>query len=208
MSKLVEIQAELKAPKNQRNTFGKYNYRSAEDILEAVKPLLKKHDAKIILSEKPILVGDWHYIEATAKFVCGDEIEVVTAYAREPLNKKGMDESQITGTASSYARKYALNGLLLIDDTKDADTDEYKNQTSQNLNNGNNNQFKQYISIEKARQYENDIKAIIEATGKNDGSIMMALLKHVGATMIKNITIDKANEAEAFIAKMKEKAGI
>jgi hypothetical protein len=208
MSKLVEIQAELKAPKNQRNTFGKYNYRSAEDILEAVKPLLKKHDAKIILSDKPILVGDWHYIEATAKFVCGDEIEVVTAYAREPLNKKGMDESQITGTASSYARKYALNGLLLIDDTKDADTDEYKNQTSQNLNNGNNNQFKQYISIEKARQYENDIKAIIEATGKNDGSIMMALLKHVGATMIKNITTDKANEAEAFIAKMKEKAGI
>lgn len=208
MSKLVEIQAELKAPKNQRNTFGKYNYRSAEDILEAVKPLLKKHDAKIILSDKPILVGDWHYIEATAKFVCGDEFEVVTAYAREPLNKKGMDESQITGTASSYARKYALNGLLLIDDTKDADTDEYKNQTSQNLNNGNNNQFKQYISIEKARQYENDIKAIIEATGKNDGSIMMALLKHVGATMIKNITTDKANEAEAFIAKMKEKAGI
>ena len=208
MSKLVEIQAELKAPKNQRNTFGKYNYRSAEDILEAVKPLLKKHDAKIILSDKPILVGDWHYIEATAKFVCGDEIEVVTAYAREPLNKKGMDESQITGTASSYARKYALNGLLLIDDTKDADTDEYKNQTSRNLNNGNNNQFKQYISIEKARQYENDIKAIIEATGKNDGSIMMALLKHVGATMIKNITTDKANEAEAFIAKMKEKAGI
>lgn len=208
MSKLVEIQAELKAPKNQRNTFGKYNYRSAEDILEAVKPLLKKHDAKIILSDKPILVGDWHYIEATAKFVCCDEIEVVTAYAREPLNKKGMDESQITGTASSYARKYALNGLLLIDDTKDADTDEYKNQTSQNLNNGNNNQFKQYISIEKARQYENDIKAIIEATGKNDGSIMMALLKHVGATMIKNITTDKANEAEAFIAKMKEKAGI
>jgi hypothetical protein len=208
MSKLVEIQAELKAPKNQRNTFGKYNYRSAEDILEAVKPLLKKHDAKIILSDKPILVGDWHYIEATAKFVCGDEIEVVTAYAREPLNKKGMDESQITGASSSYARKYALNGLLLIDDTKDADTDEYKNQTSQNLNNGNNNQFKQYISIEKARQYENDIKAIIEATGKNDGSIMIALLKHVGATMIKNITTDKANEAEAFIAKMKAKAGI
>ena len=208
MSKLVEIQAELKAPKNQRNTFGKYNYRSAEDILEAVKPLLKKHDAKIILSDKPILVGDWHYIEATAKFVCGDEIEAVTAYAREPLNKKGMDESQITGTASSYARKYALNGLLLIDDTKDADTDEYKNQTSQNLNNGNNNQFKQYISIEKARQYENDIKAIIEATGKNDGSIMIALLKHVGAATIKSITTDKANEAEAFIAKMKEKAGI
>ena len=205
MSKLVEIQAELKAPKSQRNTFGKYNYRSAEDILEAVKPLLKEHDAKIILSDKPVLVGDWHYIEATAKFVCGDEVEVVTAYAREPLNKKGMDESQITGTASSYARKYALNGLLLIDDTKDADTDEYKKQTSQNAS---NRQFKQYISNEKVKQYENDVQAIIKATGKNDGSIMGALLKHVGATMIERITVDKTNEAETFIAKMKEKAGI
>lgn len=205
MSKLVEIQAELKAPKSQRNTFGKYNYRSAEDILEAVKPLLKEHDAKIILSDKPVLVGDWHYIEATAKFVCGDEVEVVTAYAREPLNKKGMDESQITGTASSYARKYALNGLLLIDDTKDADTDEYKKQTSRNAS---NRQFKQYISNEKVKQYENDVQAIIKATGKNDGSIMGALLKHVGATMIERITVDKTNEAETFIAKMKEKAGI
>lgn len=205
MSKLVEIQVELKAPKNQRNTFGKYNYRSAEDILEAVKPILIKHDAKITLSDKPVLAGDWHYIEATAKFVCGDEVEVVTAYAREPLNKKGMDESQITGTASSYARKYALNGLLLIDDTKDADTDEYKKQTSQNVN---NRQYKQYISSEKVKQYENGVQAIIKATGKNDGSIMGALLKHVGATMIENITTDKANEAEAFIAAMKEKAGI
>lgn len=205
MSKLVEIQAELKAPKSQRNTFGKYNYRSAEDILEAVKPLLKKHDAKIILSDKPILVGDWHYIEATAKFTCDDEVEVVTAYAREPLNKKGMDESQITGTASSYARKYALNGLLLIDDTKDADTDEYKKQTSQNTS---NRQVKQYISADKAKQYEDDVQALINATGKNDGSIMGALLNHVGATMVKNITTDKANEAEAFIAKMKQKAGI
>ena len=116
-----------------------------------------------------------------------------------------MDESQITGTASSYARKYALNGLLLIDDTKDADTDEYKKQTSQNAS---NRQVKQYISAVKAKQYEDDIQALINVTGKNDGSIMGALLNHVGATMIKNITTDKANEAEAFIAKMKEKAGI
>ena len=205
MSKLVEIQAELKAPKSQRNTFGKYNYRSAEDILEAVKPLLKKHDAKIILSDKPILVGDWHYIEATAKFVCGDEVEVVTAYAREPLNKKGMDESQITGTASSYARKYALNGLLLIDDTKDADTDEYKKQTSQNAS---NRQFKQYISSEKAKQYEDDVQAIIKATNINDGSIMGALLNKANATMIEKITIDKQADADDIIAAMKEKAGI
>ena len=205
MSKLVEIQAELKAPKSQRNTFGKYNYRSAEDILEAVKPLLKKHDAKIILSDKPVLVGDWHYIEATAKFVCGDEVEVVTAYAREPLNKKGMDESQITGTASSYARKYALNGLLLIDDTKDADTDEYKKQTSQNAS---NRQFKQYISSEKAKQYEDDVQAIIKATNINDGSIMGALLNKANATMIEKITIDKQADADDIIAAMKAKAGI
>lgn len=205
MSKLVEIQAELKVPKNQRNNFGNYNYRSAEDILEAVKPLLKKHGAKIILSDKPVLIGDWHYIEATARFTCGDEVESVTAYAREALNKKGMDESQITGTASSYARKYALNGLLLIDDTKDADTDEYKKQTSQKTS---NRQAKQYISATKTKQYEDDIQALINATGMNDGSIMGALLNHVGATMIKNITIDKADEAEAFIAKMKKKAGI
>lgn len=205
MSKLVEIQAELKAPKSQRNTFGKYNYRSAEDILEAVKPLLKKYDAKIILSDKPILVGDWHYIEATAKFVCGDEIEVVTAYAREPLNKKGMDESQITGTASSYARKYALNGLLLIDDTKDADTDEYKKQTSQNAS---NRQFKQYISNEKVKQYEDDVQAIIKATNINDGSIMGALLNKANATMIEKITIDKQADADDIIAAMKAKAGI
>ena len=205
MSKLVEIQAELKVPKNQRNNFSNYNYRSAEDILEAVKPLLKKHGAKIILSDKLVLIGDWHYIEATARFTCGDEVESVTAYAREPLNKKGMDESQITGTASSYARKYALNGLLLIDDTKDADTDEYKKQTSQKTS---NRQAKQYISATKAKQYEDDIQALINATGMNDGSIMGALLNHVGATMIKNITIDKADEAEAFIAKMKKKAGI
>lgn len=205
MSKLVEIQAELKAPKSQRNTFGKYNYRSAEDILEAVKPLLKKHDAKIILSDKPILVGDWHYIEATAKFVCGDEVEVVTAYARESLNKKGMDESQITGTASSYARKYALNGLLLIDDTKDADTDEYKKQTSRNTS---NRQFKQYIPPEKVKQYEDDVEAIIEATNINDGSIMGALLKKANATMIEKITIDKQKDADDIIAAMKEKAGI
>ena len=205
MSKLVEIQAELKAPKNQRNTFGKYNYRSAEDILEAVKPLLKKHDAKITLSDKPVLVGDWHYVEATARFVCGDEVETVTAYAREPLNKKGMDESQITGTASSYARKYALNGLLLIDDTKDADTDEYKKQTNQNAN---SHQAKQYISVEKAKQYKEDVQAIIKATNINDGSIMGALLKKTNATMIEKITTNKQADADDIIAAIKQKAGI
>lgn len=124
---------ELKAPKSQRNNFGKYNYRSAEDILEAVKPLANNYGLVPKLSDEPVMIGDWHYIKATAsiKDVKTGEEEVATAYAREPLTKKGMDESQITGTASSYARKYAMNGLYQIDDTKDADSDEYTEQVKQ-----------------------------------------------------------------------------
>ena len=131
LKSLASIQMELKAPKGQYNSFGKYAYRSCEDILEAVKPLLAKHGLTLMLMDKPVAVGSRIYIEATAKLMGGSEDAVeVTAYAREPDDKKGMDASQITGTASSYARKYALNGLFLIDDTKDADTDEYKAQTS------------------------------------------------------------------------------
>ena len=129
--KLIKVQNELKAPKGNYNSFGKYKYRSAEDILEAVKPLNADNGLLLTLSDKPTLIGEWHYIEATATITDGETSLSVTAYARESLNKKGMDESQITGTASSYARKYALNGLYLIDDTKDADTDEYQQQTNQ-----------------------------------------------------------------------------
>ena len=126
---LLEIQVELKAPKSQYNKFGGYKYRSTEDILQAVKPLLKKYGDSLDLSDEPVLIGDWHYIKATAAFKDKDgNNTVVIGYAREAANKKGMDDSQITGTASSYARKYALNGLFLIDDTKDADTDEYHQQ--------------------------------------------------------------------------------
>lgn len=126
---LMEIQRDLKAPKGQYNSFGKYKYRSGEDILEAVKPMNAEKGLLLTLSDEPTLIGDWHYIKATATITNGKETHTVTAYARESLNKKGMDDSQITGTASSYARKYALNGLYLIDDTKDADTDEYQNQS-------------------------------------------------------------------------------
>ena len=128
--KLLAIQAELKAPKGQTNTFGKYKYRSCEDILENVKPLLKKYNATLVISDTLELIGERYYIKATATFqdVETDGIIENTAYARESAEKKGMDDSQVTGTTSSYARKYALNGLFLIDDTKDADTDEYANQ--------------------------------------------------------------------------------
>lgn len=130
---LMAVQAELKAPKGQHNSFGKYDYRSAEDIIEAVKPLLKENGLFLNMSDEVVLVGDRYYIKATVKVVdvvTGESVQT-SALAREAAQKKGMDESQVTGTASSYARKYALNGLFAIDDNRDADTDEYARQTSQ-----------------------------------------------------------------------------
>ena len=124
--KLIKVQAELKAPKSKYNSFGKYKYRSLEDILEGVKPLLEKNKASLVIADSMEQVGDRYYLKATATFIDTENGENVSnsALARESADKKGQDDSQITGTASSYARKYALNGLLLIDDTKDADTDE------------------------------------------------------------------------------------
>ena len=129
--KLLKIQTELKAPKGQYNSFGKYKYRSCEDILEAVKPICEKYKAVLVLSDTLENIGDRYYIKGMAELInCEEDCLSVcnNAYAREEEIKKGMDGSQITGTASSYARKYALNGLFCIDDTKDADTDEYKQQ--------------------------------------------------------------------------------
>ena len=122
IEKIVAIQSELKAPKGQYNSFGKYNYRSCEDILEGVKPLLAKHGLVLTIQDSIELIGDRYYVKATATITDGKENVSTSAYARESLDKKGMDASQVTGATSSYARKYALNGLLAIDDTKDADT--------------------------------------------------------------------------------------
>lgn len=118
---LNKIQCELKAPKTQMNKFGGYAYRSCEDILEAVKPLLQKYEAALTIGDEIIAVADRIYVKATATLKGKDGEVSVSAYAREPASKKGSDESQITGAASSYARKYALNGLFAIDDAKDAD---------------------------------------------------------------------------------------
>tara|TARA_R100001480_G_scaffold119765_1_gene118745 strand:+ start:56 stop:640 length:585 start_codon:yes stop_codon:yes gene_type:complete len=123
-SLLNKVQTELVAPKNQYNAFGKYSYRSCEDILEGVKPLLETHKCVIVISDSIEMIGERIYVKATAKFVeceTGDTIEC-TAYAREELSKAGMSEGQLTGSTSSYSRKYALNALLLCDDSKDADT--------------------------------------------------------------------------------------
>lgn len=122
MEKLAKIQAELKAPKNQFNKFGGYKYRNCEDILEAVKPLL--NGAILTISDEIVMIGERYYVRATATYKDGDYVQTASAYAREDDTKKGMDASQLTGSTSSYARKYALNGLFCIDDTKDADSNE------------------------------------------------------------------------------------
>lgn len=127
---LRKIQTELKAPKDKWNPFGKYNYRSCEGILEGVKPLLEKHGACLTITDSIVpMEGRW-YVKATAIFESEEGTVAINGWAREADAKKGMDESQITGTASSYARKYALNGLFLIDDNKDADTQEYHEETA------------------------------------------------------------------------------
>ena len=125
MKELINIQSELKAPKSQYNSFGKYQYRNAEDILEAVKPLLKKNNCHLTITDEIILIGDRYYVKATAEITNGTEVVATSALAREEESKKGMDSAQLTGATSSYARKYALNGLFCIDDTKDSD---YNNQ--------------------------------------------------------------------------------
>lgn len=138
---LAAVQSELKAPKGQTNTFGGYKYRSCEDILEAVKPILKENGLAMQLFDEPLMVGDWHYIKATALVTdfTGQQVSC-SAYAREPEQKTKMDAAQVTGTSSSYARKYALNGLFCIDDTKDPDTNEYQAAGQQNAAGGKRSQ--------------------------------------------------------------------
>ena len=195
-TKLAQVQQELKAPKNQRNSFGGYNYRSAEGILEAVKPLLAKHGLTIVISDSIIEVGGRVFVEAdveaidlendgSAPFVCH-----VNGFAELEESKKGMDKSQITGTASSYARKYALNALLLIDDTKDADTDEFAKQTGAEKKEFADPDAK--ISAETAALIEKmakdakvDLKAVCakplgEFTNKQAGTLIESLKKRIG----------------------------
>lgn len=131
--KLMVIQTKIKAPKNLYNSFGKYKYRNAEGICEAVKPYLEEQQCTLRLSDEIIAVGDRVYVKATATITDIESLDSisVSAMAREAEKKAGMDESQITGTASSYARKYALNGLFLLDDTKDADSDEHHTEVEE-----------------------------------------------------------------------------
>lgn len=122
MNKLIEIQQELKVPKGQYNAFGKYKYRSCEDIVEALKPVIHSKGMYLRLTDEIVQIGERYYVQATAELIGDDVTYSATGYAREEESKKGMDGSQVTGAASSYARKYALNGLLAIDDSEDSDT--------------------------------------------------------------------------------------
>lgn len=165
--KMNRVQVELKAPKNQYNNFGKYKYRSCEDILEGLRPLKEKYEVDVFLSDSVEKVGDRYYIVSEAEFVDCETGDSIKKYgrAREEENKKGMDSSQITGSASSYARKYALNGLFAIDDTKDSDatnngaqpTTQAKKEASTGLTNQHLNKLfelgvKKGYSQEKVRQ--------------------------------------------------------
>ena len=142
--KLMNVQVELKAPKNQYNSFGKYSYRSCEDILEALKPICAKNKATVIISDEIINVEGRHYVKATVSFIDiekGDKVESF-GLAREEETKKGMDGSQITGSSSSYARKYALNGMFAIDDTKDSDSTNTHNKEDKADTNASNNTYR------------------------------------------------------------------
>lgn len=165
--KLAKVQQELKAPKGQYNSYGGYRYRSCEDILEAVKPLLIANGLVLTINDDVVQIGDRYYIKATAiiKDINGDGVAHNTAYAREDENKKGMDGSQITGTASSYARKYALNGLFLIDDTKDADTEKVKEEQKVELKEEKKASDKQIEIMRKIAEEQK--KPFDEAKAKN-----------------------------------------
>jgi hypothetical protein len=220
---LQAIQSELVAPKGQYNSFGKYNYRSAEDILEALKPILKKHNAAITLSDDITYIEGRHYVEASVTLYAEGEAIGTKALAREEESKKGMDGSQITGTASSYARKYALNGLFAIDDNKDADSDEYQNQNKgttksesaakPDQKNSNSQQTKQAPSTKKitgaqAKKLREDIKNIAEASGGPVNTVGVWFIGQLGVDKIENIPAERLQEAQELIAKTKKVKGI
>lgn len=153
MKELIAIQSELKAPKNQRNTFGKYNYRSAEDILEALKPMLKENGCILTISDEMVNLGNRFYVKSTVTLTNSEKETVsTTALAREEEIQKGMNSAQITGSASSYARKYALNGLFCIDDTKDPDsTNTHGKEANKEANNGGVNYREKLVEFTQSK---------------------------------------------------------
>lgn len=201
--KLIAVQSELKAPKNQRNSFGNYNYRSCEDILEALKPILAEHKATVFISDNPSVRENlWTYIESTATFVdieTGESVRV-TAYAREAEMKKGMDVSQVTGSASSYARKYALNGLFLIDDTKDADTDEHQQQTGGQTNKS--------FSKEDITSIRLDLVKVATATQKDVNDLEQWVAGQIGIPSLEQVDRNTIVKAKTLTKQLMIKAKV
>ena len=188
-NRLLAIQMELKAPKNQFNGFGKYSYRSCEDILEAVKPLCEKQGLVLMLSDSLEYISGRFYIKAMAILTdteTGKQISA-SAFAREDETKKGMDGSQITGSASSYARKYALNGLFCIDDTKDADTRDNRSE----------------VQLASQKQ-KNEIEVLCQRTGSD----LAKVLSWVGCTDLSALTVPAWNKAIAGLRAKAQKEGV
>ena len=205
MQKLLNIQKDLKAPKSQYNSFGKYNYRNCEDILEAVKPLCAREGACLTLSDEIVQIGERYYIQAKAALYdseTGDIINTVTAYAREEAEKKGMDGSQVTGAASSYARKYALNGLFNIDDTKDADSDE-KPKTGNREAKGQASGKQTSTGQSSAQSTEERLKAAMEMeiTIKNVKYKIGTMSQEQLLFVKNNAKVEKYQEAAALVLK-------
>lgn len=194
--KLINVQSELKAPKGNFNKFGGYKYRSCEDILEAVKPLLAKNSLLLTLKDSIEEVGGRVYVRASATISDGDSAITVDAYAREAETKKGMDDSQITGTASSYARKYALNGLFCIDDARDADTDEFTKQTRARSQ-GDYDGSKKITALQAKT-----LRDMCELSGSNaDGA-----LEYVHAKNFEDLTVQQYNELHKVFSSRLAKA--
>ena len=187
---LTELQNELKAPKELYNSFGKYAYRNAEAILEAVKPLLQKYNLQQTITDRIVQVGERYYLVATVTVTDGKDSVSVEGWAREALEKKGMDDSQITGTASSYARKYALNGMYAIDDTKDADTDEFHKETNRK-DEKKDEPTTQYASKEEKKAF----MAACEKVGKNP----VELLQKVGWKTGEETTLEQLGKAKKLL---------
>lgn len=185
--KLMHIQTEIKAPKNLYNSFGKYKYRNAEGICEAVKPYLARENVSLKLEDDVIAVGNRIYVKAIATLTDNESLEMVTvsALAREAEEKKGMDESQITGTASSYARKYALNGLFLLDDTKDADSDEYKEETDAKAEKQKFEKEAEKVAAQKISSVKVDV---IKKRCKDDNVPLEYILKSLKLEKIEDMT--------------------
>lgn len=190
---LSQIQVELKVPKGRKNTFGNYTYRNAEDILETAKPICNKHGCLLTVFDEIVQIGDRFYVKATARLqdFAGESV-FTTAFARESETKKGMDESQITGTASSYARKYALNGLFCIDDAKDADT--YQKEQEASKKKLERQEKEKTAGIQRATSCAkngcvNAVRNYCVLTGKQEREVWLELQKYCGGKYSKDFSI-------------------